>query len=311
MDYNLNRGKLKSYVDAMRNASEVITRESPDYVVAPMNGSIPFIDAMAIVDRNFDPSKVVYMPASSKFHKVHSVMVDWYLNFLDDVVRSPDKFPRVLGIDEVVSGSSVARCFKSIDEATDKKRRRIKQDILRKVGSDKMEVAVEGLKEADLLMDQDHSYELGKMQNSLTSGEYKKNPTLAKFDFKVVSGLVTETLDSLLTYRTIGIEDSKKSDKEKTYEFLRVAGRVIPVPVESILGMDDSRFGTPVFERVSCTRTGRSMYSPRVIGFDVTSAYVTFLQELARYVGVNPANVAPVNMSAILDSSKYLSSENQ
>src|SRR3989344_2942523 len=107
-----DKRRLTSYVDSMREASSVITRENPDFVVAPMSGSIPFIDAMAIVDRDFDPSKVVYMPASSRIADVSRVIKDWYGNFLGTVVESPKEFRAFLGIDEVVSGSFVVRCRK-------------------------------------------------------------------------------------------------------------------------------------------------------------------------------------------------------
>jgi len=65
--------KLASYVDAMKQASELIRGENPDFVVSPMNGSVPFIDSMAIVDSDFDPSKVVYMPASSRIVNVNYI----------------------------------------------------------------------------------------------------------------------------------------------------------------------------------------------------------------------------------------------
>ena len=75
--------RLASYVDAMKEASEIIRKRNPDYLVAPMAGAIPFIDAMAVVDDDFDTSRVVYMPASSRIEDVSNVIVDWYHNFLN------------------------------------------------------------------------------------------------------------------------------------------------------------------------------------------------------------------------------------
>ena len=76
----------RSYVDAMANASEIIRVENPDFVVAPMLGSIPFIDAMTIIDKDFDPTRVVYMPASSHLPDVNDIMKDWLKNFLNQKI---------------------------------------------------------------------------------------------------------------------------------------------------------------------------------------------------------------------------------
>ena len=91
-----NKEQIMSYIDAMKEASSLITRENPDYLVVPMLGSIPFIDAMAIVDRDFDPTNVIYMPASSRINNISHVIKEWYGNFLEDVVNSPNHFPTIL-----------------------------------------------------------------------------------------------------------------------------------------------------------------------------------------------------------------------
>ena len=67
---------LKSYIDAMSESAEIIKKEDPDYLVVPMSGSVPFIDAMAIIDRDFDPSKALYMPASSKIEDVGKIITN-------------------------------------------------------------------------------------------------------------------------------------------------------------------------------------------------------------------------------------------
>jgi len=122
-----NRKQLTSYADAMGKASDIIRGENPDFLVSPMLGSVPFIDAMAIVDEDFDASRVVYMPASSRIDKVNNVIKGWYGNFLDDTVDFPYEMPKVMGIDEVVSGASVIRCLKSIDSAVKKKKAKIRK----------------------------------------------------------------------------------------------------------------------------------------------------------------------------------------
>ncbi|MCA9485993.1 MAG: hypothetical protein KC506_04065 [Nanoarchaeota archaeon] len=308
-----NKRQLTSYVDAMKEASAIITRENPDIVVAPMSGSIPLVDAMNIVDRDFDPSKVVYMPASSRINDVSKVMRDWYSGLLDDVVHSPQAFPAILGIDEVVSGNSVIRCQKPIDVASNKKRRSIRQDIVERLHNIDKSISLGAVREVDLLSDNKYALELSAIRGRITNGVYSSNWEKAKADSQKITDIVRDSLESELVYRTIGIEDSKLSDDERHngYKVTREEGRVIPVPVERIISMDDPNFSTADFERIeSPHKAGYVSYGPVVTGFSITPQYLEFLGAVARHVGVDPKNVSPVNMQSILDSSKYLDRDN-
>src|SRR3989338_9557832 len=107
-----NKKQIISYIDAMIKASEIIKRENPDYLIAPLMGSVPFVDVMNIVSNDFDNSRVFYLPSSSRIHNVNEVIRSWYFNFLKDKTIFPEFFPKIMGIDEVVSGHSVIRGFK-------------------------------------------------------------------------------------------------------------------------------------------------------------------------------------------------------
>ncbi len=299
--------QLASYVDAMRKASRIISEQNPDYLVAPMSGSIPFIDAMAIVDRDFDPTKVVYMPASSRIWDVSRVMSEWYSNFLDSIVKSPYEFPKILGIDEVVSGNSVVRCFKPIDAATNKKRRQLRQGLVERLHSRDYETAIEAVREADVLADNVKSVELGTIRDRIERRVYKNRPDLEKSDSDFFVNLLRDELENKLEYKTIGIEDSKISKKNDQYTELRERGRIIPIRVERIISMDDPDFSTAVFEQIdSPHKKSYAKLSPMVIGFEIKPDYLDFLATLANYVGVDSSRVSPVNMQAIIDSSRFL-----
>ncbi len=301
--------RLVSYIDAMAKAAMIINGEAPDYLVAPMLGSVPFIDSMAIVDRDFDPSKVVYMPASSRILDVSGVIKRWYSAFLNHVVDCPDDFPKILGIDEVVSGASVMRCFKSIDASVESKRKSLRQSLLERVHSLDVTVADNALREADMLTDNSQTYDFSRMRERVNSGAYKLDKALAREDTKVLVDCVKGALEGKMVYRTIGIEDSKKEGaRNSEYDWVKEGGRVIPVGVESIITMDQPSLVPPRFEMLKNPRgRGYIQFSPRIVDFVVTPEYINFLRDLAKFVGRNPEEVSPVNMSRILHSSDYLS----
>ena len=298
---------LESYVDAMRDASSVISQINPDYLVAPMLGSIPFIDAMAIVDSDFDFSKVIYMPASSRIKDIKNVIKNWYYNFLKDVVDSPFYFPRVLGIDEVVSGLSVTRCFRSIDLASSRLSREIKQILVEKLHSNDLEESLQALRDGDILTENQYSDRFSLIRERLIKGTYREHRDLAKQDTALFLEAITSWLDSKLKYKTVGIEDSKIDKRQKEYEKIKGQGRIIPIGIQTILTMDNPDFSPARLERLNGNgKTSYVQFSPVVQDFKITKQYVDFLSSLASYVGKDLSKVSPVNMGAILDSSKYL-----
>lgn len=304
----MEKNLLASYVEAMSNAAEIINDENPDYVVAPMLGSVPLIDAMSIVS-DFDYSKVVYMPASSRVNQIEKVICEWYANFLDDVVNVPYNFPNILGIDEVVSGNSVKRCFKSVDSAIQRKRKKIRQSLIEKVHSPNQKISLQAVRDVDILTDNQHAYDLSKIRERIKKGTYKENKSLLRDNSKLFVNIVRDYLSNQLNYKTVGIEDSKKKgNRHAEYNELKEEGRVIPVEVAKILTMDKPIYCTARYRELGVPKgkEGYVKFSPIVKDFVITPEYMNFLRNLATYVGKDPKEVHPINMSSILDSSKYL-----
>lgn len=306
---NNRKKNLTSYVDAMNEASTLIVDENPDFIIAPMLGSVPFIDAMTIVNPDFDPSKVVYMPASSKIEDVNRIISEWYFNFLEDSVDSPSYFPKILGIDEVVSGGSVTRCLHQIDIASNKKKKKEIQSIIGRLHSQDKNVAIKALNEADILTNQNYSIELSEIKDKVMSDDYFKDKDLARKNYLFVRDSIKPSLTDKLTYRTIGIEDSKLNGKRnKEYKLMKEEGRITPISTNKIISMDIPDFCPPRFDSMSVSK-GRFDYMqflPSIKDFKVTPQYIEFLQNLAKHVGTDSSKVYPVNMSQMLDSNKYL-----
>lgn len=301
--------KLESYVEAMYNASTIFVDESPDFILSPMNGSVPFIDAMAIVNSDFDPSKVVYMPASSRIKDVSNVITDWYSNFLEKNVHSSFELPKVMGIDEVVSGNSVVRCIHSIDRAVKRKRRKEVQSLVDKLIS-MGEPTKDTVNEIDQLSEYNHALRFSEVKNNLDSEFYKRDRKKATEDLSFCIGVVKDYFSDKLIYRTIGIEDSKKDERNKEYNGLKADNRVIPVGVKKIISMDLPDFYPPMLRELPNTNGHHYLkYSPLVERFIVTERYLDFLRSIAMVVGKNPDEVNPINMVPIIESKKYLSEE--
>lgn len=304
--------RLESFVEAMYTASNIILEESPDFVLAPMNGSVPLIDAMTIVNSNFDPSKVVYMPASSKIDRVNEVISEWYLNFLKENVKVPCKIPKVVGIDEVVSGGSVVRCLRNIDRAINSERANETQSLVQRLTSPDTQISISAINDVDLLTDNEHSYEFAVIKRKVEEGYYRANPQDAKTILNSVVKIFKSALGQRLSYRTIGLEDSKREGRRnKEYCDLKDQRRVVSVGVRTIITMDIPDFCPPRFVEKTNTNERRRNYLrclPIVKDFYVTPRYLDFLQKLAVHVGRNPHEVNPVNMISILESNRYLPS---
>lgn len=301
--------RLESYVEAMSEASNIFVEESPDFILAPMNGSVPFIDAMTIVNPDFDPSKVVYMPASSRIDDVLEVISSWYYNFLEEVAKNPLELPKIIGIDEVVSGNSAVRCIKRIDLAAGRKRKKELQSIVERLTSGNADIAKGAVNDIDHMFDYAHASEMGRIRRNLTNGSYDHLTDEAGRDLHFCIALARRHLEEGLVYKTIGIEDSKYPDRHKEYEGMKEDGRVIPVGVRTIISMDQPDFYPPRFKELEDLDHPYLKFSPLVKNFQVTPRYLQFLGSIANVVGKNPSGVNPVNMHQILDSRKYLSRE--
>lgn len=306
--------ELDSYIEAMYHAASILVEGQPDFIVAPMMGSVPFVDVMHIVNNDFDISKVVYMPASSRIDNVGGVICDWYSNFLVDAMVKTEGNPRVVAIDEVVSGSSVVRCIKNVDLACNKTRKRNLSDLISKLTSKDPSLAIETIQEIDQMTDHSHSFDLAVIRRNIEYEKYEQNPELARVHLSYLNQIIKDALSKRFNYITLGIEDSKAVGKRsKEYSNLVDNGRVIPIGVRKILSMDIPDFCPPRFEEVEGVggedNSRYVKYTPFVKDFVITPRYLNFLGAIAKRVGKDPSSVDPINMFKILDSKKYLSQE--
>ena len=304
-----NKKFLKSYADAMLKASSLIKEKNPDYLIVPMMGSVPFVDSMVILDPDFDPSKAVYMPASSRIERVEKVIQKWYNNFLNDVIDFPNYFPKILGIDEVVSGNSVRRCFKSIDNISQRKRKELRQSLVEKVFSPDLDTSLDALRDSDILTDNKYVHDFIGIRNKIKENLYAGNKSLVREDSKLFVSILKDFLSEQLIYKTIGIEDSKKKGaRNAEYNLLKKQKRIFPIGVDKILTMDKPSYCTARYIELAKPKGKKDYvrFSPFIKDFVVTHEYVNFLMNLANYVGRNPREASPVNMESIFNSSRYL-----
>lgn len=305
---------MNAYVQGLDEASDLFVDIDPDYIIAPMMGSVPFIDVMHIVNPDFDVEKVNYMPASSQISDVNKVMTGWMSNFLDDVV-TPENPIKIMGIDEVVSGSSATRVYRAINGEINNKKKRLTSEVLSKfytADNDEFENAV---KYFDSLSDSKYFAFLSTLAKEQRTGRYLNDDNLLITRQNQLADIVRTYFDKSIQYQGIGIEDSKievdsNKKRNKAYKEIRATGGIIPVSVKAILTMDKPHLCPAKYEQVEAKDPRKyTKFSPRVSGFEVTKSYVNFLTEVARISGKNPNNVHPVNMKKILDSSKYLPEE--
>lgn len=99
--------ELESFAKSMKRMSDFIRSQKPNFIFAPVIGSVPLIDALGIVDRHFSFENVEYPPNSSRFTNREELIRKWYSNFLD-TNYSGSKMS-VICVDEVISGSSASK----------------------------------------------------------------------------------------------------------------------------------------------------------------------------------------------------------
>ena len=107
LEYSLE--EFDSFIRGIKKMSTLIQSEKPDYIFAPVIGSVPFIDLLFIVDRHFPLGIVEYPPNSSRFSNREELIERWYKNFLEKNY-SGEKM-KIINIDEVISGSSAVKGY--------------------------------------------------------------------------------------------------------------------------------------------------------------------------------------------------------
>lgn len=299
---------LTAFEKGMREAASIISKKDPDYIIAPMMGSVPFIDSMKIVDENFDQEKVHYMPASSTIRDVSDIMKEWMSNFLDDKVCLEDPI-KIMGIDEVVSGNSATRVYRAITSAINQKKKRIVGKILS--GFDiynpiKFKEAADNFN--GITDFRYHSF-IDELLREQKTGSFQPGSTKLKEVRDKLLEKIKAHVEALIDYHGIGIEDSKKkNNRTKQYDDIKKEGGIIPVSVEAIVTMDKPDLCPARYKRIKESH-GYLMNTPLVEDFVVTPNYVAFLSNLATISGKSCDQVNPVNFKRILESSNYLNEE--
>lgn len=295
---------LKAYEEGLRKASEIIVETSPDYIIAPMMGAVPFIDVMHILNDSFDPEKVYYMPASSHIADVSGIMKNWMKNFLKKNV-TPEKPVILVSIDEVVSGNSAVRVSRSIDEAINQRNKELVSIVLQTFNvtdNDAFEGAANYLNQ---LTDSKNYDFFSQLITDKRDGVFQKDMPTLRTSRNLLTSLVRDYFENHIRCVGLGIEDSKATDRRnKEYKELIETKRMVPVPVKTILTMDHPKLCPAVYKQIA--DKGHVRFSPEVDRFEVSQEYIIFLQNIAKIAGRNPNLVAPINMGRILESSDYL-----
>lgn len=95
---------LGKFTKQLKKASSIVRMNGPDYILAPVAGSVPLVDMLHIVDRKFPIDIVEYIPNSSRFKNRTELMNNWYKRFYDENEHGGKM--KIICLDEVLSGSS-------------------------------------------------------------------------------------------------------------------------------------------------------------------------------------------------------------
>jgi hypothetical protein len=106
--------EFESFMKSMKKMSDILRSKKPDYIFAPITGSIPLIDVLSIIDRHFPTENVEYPPNSSRFLSREEIMEKWLSRFVKNKY-SGNKMS-IVCIDEVISGSSATKGFQEFSK---------------------------------------------------------------------------------------------------------------------------------------------------------------------------------------------------
>ena len=62
------------FMKSMKKAADYLRSKKPDFIFAPIIGSIPLIDILSIIDRQFPLETIEYPPNSSRFIKREEII---------------------------------------------------------------------------------------------------------------------------------------------------------------------------------------------------------------------------------------------
>jgi len=119
------------FMKSMKKAADYLHSKKPDFIFAPIIGSVPLIDILSIIDRQFPLEIVEYPPNSSRFINREKIIDKWFSNFLNDnYIGEPVS---IVCIDEVISGSSATKGYKEFHKILHKLDEKRKSPLEKKV----------------------------------------------------------------------------------------------------------------------------------------------------------------------------------
>lgn len=117
-------------------------------------------------------------------------------------------------------------------------------------------------------------------------------------------------LNKRLVYLSLGIFEQERNGagSNRRYQRLISQKKIKQIPVKKIVTMDYPPL-CPLKLKPSHKSKDqkRSFYKPEIGSFEVSGEYIGFLRDVARYVGVDPESVSPVNVSRMHNFRDFLS----
>lgn len=108
-----------------------------------------------------------------------------------------------------------------------------------------------------------------------------------------------------IKYKMVGFSE-RGHTRNPAFNRLKNQKIIYTIDLDNIPTIDNVSLN-PIRLKELKRRNGRAIYSPEIESFDITSEYMEFLRCIAQYVGVEPSNVSPVNLSRIeLDLKKSI-----
>lgn len=277
---------LQSFAQGMLQASALISQKRPDFIIAPMMGSVPLVDALYAVDPNFDPNLVYYMPASSHLPDVNNIIQDWLDNFFAQNI-GPEYPVSVLVIDEVVSGGSAERVNRALQRAATKRRKALTSDTLRAFWTSDPNQLRDAAANLDRLTDSHYHNFFSELVARHTYNNHGDGMSSFTEERNELMRIARTYFQNHINAWGIGVEDLKSGAYEhrprnKEYSERVRGGEILPVTVQTILTLDNPTY-CPV-RYISWGNSEKShvrfqpVLDPNPV---VTDEYVTFLRKLS------------------------------
>jgi hypothetical protein len=104
------KNEFDCFMKSMKKAADYLHSKKPDFILAPIVGSVPLVDVLSIIDRHFPLEVVEYPPNSSRFVHREEITDKWFSNFIKDNYFGEKM--SIICVDEVISGSSARKGYK-------------------------------------------------------------------------------------------------------------------------------------------------------------------------------------------------------